>query len=193
MAVVLAMAGGTHAQSPTVLTVRLYNTSGVPIPELLAARRAAELILRDTGINVIFRHCRHQVSLERPVDPCDEPLNAREVVVRIVDAPAFSTTLPLEAFGVAYVVKETDRGWLATVFSDRTSTAAARAGIEPGALVGLVMAHEVGHLLLGIDYHGKSGVMRADWPDVLLTHMTDDWRFSKLEAARIRQAASIRF
>jgi hypothetical protein len=104
-----------------------------------------------------------------------------------------NTTLPPEAFGVAYVAKDTDRGWLATVFSDRIDAAATRVGVDPGALLGLVMAHEVGHLLLGIDYHSETGVMRAHWPDALLTHVGEQWRFSGTEAARIRQAASIPF
>jgi hypothetical protein len=93
---------------------------------------------------------------------------------------------------VAYVVKETDRGWLATVFSDRIAAAATRLGVDAGALLGLVIAHEVGHLLLGIDYHGETGVMRAYWPDALLNH-TGEWRFSMSEATRIRQVASIPF
>jgi hypothetical protein len=113
--------------------------------------------------------------------------------VRVIDAPAFNPNLHPEAYGVAYIVKDTDRGWLATVFSDRIGGAAARVGLDAGTLLGLVMAHEVAHLLLGIGYHGETGVMRADWSDALLSHTAERWRFSMLEAARLRQAASIPF
>jgi hypothetical protein len=128
----------------------------------------------------------------RQCGACPESLQTREIVVRIVPAPTFNTTLPSEAFGVAYVIKHTDRGWLATVFSDRIDAAASRAGIDPGMLLGFVMAHEVGHLLLGVDYHGDSGIMRAEWPDAILDRR-DAWQFSSIEAARIRQAVSTPF
>jgi hypothetical protein len=168
------------AEPEIVLTVRLYNSAGIPTSELVAARRAAGSILSDTGLGVVFRHCG-------PVDGCDEPLKPSEVVVRVINAPAFSTTLHPDAYGLAYVVSETNRGWLATVFADRIDRAAARVGFEPGTLLGRVIAHEVGHLLLGSHYHGEGGVMRADWPDALLTHAGEEWRFSTLEAARMHE------
>jgi hypothetical protein len=91
---------------------------------------------------------------------------------------------------VAYVLNETDRGWLATAFSDRVADAATRVGVDAGTLLGLVIAHELGHLLLGSGYHGGTGVMRADWPK---DRHGEPWRFSTGEAARMRQAASIGF
>ncbi len=177
----ITLGNDVAAESPVTLTVRLYNTSGVPADELAAARGAADAILRDTGLQVRFRECA------RTTDPCAETLNRSEVVVRIIDAPQFNATLHPEAYGVTYIVKETNRGWLATVFSDRIDSAAARVGVDAGTLLGRVMAHEIGHLLLGIDYHGAVGVMRAEWPDAVLNRGRDDWRFSMLEAERMHR------
>jgi hypothetical protein len=189
----LAMALDISADARVVLTLRLYNTSAIPAAELLAARNAAQSAFRDAGLDVIFRHCGRPAASQILVEPCDEHLNPREVVVRIIDAPAFSPSLHPEAYGMAYLVRATDRGWLATVFSDRIGSAASRVRVDAGTLLGLVMAHEVGHLLLGSDYHSQRGVMRADWQDGLLNHMSDEYRFSTLEAARMRQAASNAF
>jgi hypothetical protein len=175
------------AASPITLTVRLYNTAAVPAAELLAARETAEAILGGTGLNVVFRHCGGLASAGDPIDPCNESLTPSEVVVRLINAPAFNTTLHPDAFGLAYVVAGTDRGWLATVFPDRITQAAARAAVPAATLIGRVMAHEVGHLLLGNRYHGDAGVMRADWPDRLLHRTADEWRFSMTEAARIQR------
>jgi hypothetical protein len=191
--VAMTIAVPIRAESQVALTVRVYNTSGIPAPELVAARRAFESVYRDTGLDVTFRHCGRPVSSEDPADLCGESLKPLEVVVRIIDAPAFNTSLHPEAFGVAYLVRETDRGWLATVFSDRIGGAATRVGVEAGTLLGLVIAHEVAHLLLGSGYHGWTGLMRADWPDELLNHTGEQWHFSRVEAARMREAASIRF
>ena len=183
----VAMVAQAAAESPATLTVRVYNTSGLPTSELLAARHAAELILRDTGVEVVFRHCGSPVLPNAAIDKCEESLQPSEVVVRVIDAPAFNPTLHPEAYGVTYIIRDIDRGWLATVFSDRINEAATRAGVEPGTLLGRVMAHEVGHLLLGNGYHGVSGLMRADWTDWMLGRKDDEWRFSLIEAARLHQ------
>lgn len=175
------------AATPVSLTIRLYNSSGVTSEEMQSARRAAEAILADTGLAVAFRHCGRS-PFTSAVDACAEPLRPSEVVVRIIKAPAFSPTLHPDAYGMAYVVPETNRGWLATVFSDRINNAAARLHVEPGTLLGLVAAHEVGHLLLGVAYHGEDGVMRADLPDALLTRDDQEWRFSSNEAERLHRS-----
>ena len=171
------------------ITVRVYNSAQIPATNLDAARRTAEAMFRDTGLTVIFRPCGRQSSLADPIASCDEPLQPSEFVVRVIDAPVFSPALHPEAFGVAYVVEETNRGWLATVFSDRIGRAASRVGVEADTLLGLVIAHEIGHLLLGVGYHGETGVMRAAWPGDLLGGARGQWQFSRLEAAAMRQAA----
>jgi len=178
------IAARARAEMHTTLTVRLYNTSGTPADELAAARSVADAILRDSGLTPIFRPCGQ---LAGGTDSCDEPLKPSEVVVRIIDAPAFNATLHADVFGITYIVRETNRGWLATVFADRTGAAAERVGVDRGTLLGRVMAHEIGHLLLGIDYHSPVGVMRAEWPDDSLNRDADDWRFSMLEAERMQR------
>jgi hypothetical protein len=176
---------------PVPLTVRLYNSAGIPAGDFGAAHAVAESVLRDTGLDVHVRHCGRQGAPGRLVDPCDARLEASEVVVRIIDAPAFTAAPHVDAYGVAYVLDETERGWLATVFADRTYDAAMRTGLEWGTLLGRVIAHEVGHLVLGSRYHSAMGVMRADWPDALLSRGAEDWRFSPYEAAAFRQSRSL--
>ena len=124
--VLTAMIVRVRAEPPARLTVRLYNSAGVSAPELLAARDTALSILGDGGLDVRVRHCGRAALPGIPADACPESLKAAEMVVRIIDAPVFNTALNPEAFGVTYVVQDTNRGWLATVFSDRIDQAAAR-------------------------------------------------------------------
>jgi hypothetical protein len=176
--------GATTARAdraPATLTVRLYNGSGLATDHLVSARRSAAAILGETGIALAFRHCGTLVH-GTPADACDQPLAPSEVVVRVINAPAASLSLPSEAFGVTYVLEETNRGWLATVFADRVTRAATRAGVEPSVLLGRVIAHELGHLLLGAHYHGVYGLMRATWSDAALSSAGESWRFSPSEA-----------
>jgi hypothetical protein len=174
----IAAAAGSvasHAAATPSLTIRLYNSGRVPDVQLGVARETALRILRDAGTDVRIRDC----------GPCSERRTPTEVVVRLIPAPTLSTTLHSEAFGVTYVIKDSDRGWLATVFVDHVDSAASHVGVDAGRLLGRVMAHEVGHLLLGVGYHGAVGVMQAEWTNAMLTRPDREWRFSAPEAARM--------
>jgi len=186
----LLLTAQVGAETPSGLIVRVYNSAGMAGDSLVAARREAESILRDIGIAVAFRHCGLQGSSD-VVDRCNDPLKPSEVVVRVIDAPDFNLTVGSDVLGVANVVRETNRGWLATMYADQITAAADRAELNVSTLLGRVMAHEVGHLFLGTNYHGKAGVMRADWPESLL-HESDEqaWRFSPLELSALQRAIS---
>ena len=179
------------AEPAPALTVRVYNGSGVSAADLATARQAIETAFEGSGVELTVRQCG-RVS-ENYVDSCRESLQPLEMVVRIIDAPLSSQTVHPDACGIAYVVGETDRGWLATAFSDRITSAAVRVGVDAGTLLGLVISHELGHLLLGSGYHGWSGVMRADWSEELFSRSREPWRFSVLEAAKMRQVSPVRF
>jgi len=53
----------------------------------------------------------------------------------------------------------------ATLGGHAVKAAVERAGIDPGALLGRALAHEVGHLLLRSPGHSPGGLMRAVWTD----------------------------
>ena len=169
--------------SDVTLTVRLYNSARVPATSLLSARETAGAILADGGLRVIIQQCGAGIN----ADSCGHPLKANDVVVRVIEAPAVTTSLHPDAFGFTYVVADTDRGWLATVFADRVAQAATRSGVISGTLLGRVMAHEIGHLLLGSGYHGATGLMRAQWRDESLAR-DGQWSFSTAETARMHAA-----
>ena len=55
-----------------------------------------------------------------------------------------------------------DAGTQITVIYDRILTRAARPGLAQ-ALLAHVLAHEIGHLLQGTNWHARTGVMKAHW------------------------------
>ena len=186
--VVVLLGWGTalRGESPIALTVRIYNAAGLPSPLVVAAREAAEPILRDVGLQVAFRYCGVRFAdVNTVVDRCDEALKPGEVIVRIIDTPPPSPTLNPLAYGISYIARHTDTGWLATVFADRVVSAASRVGLEQRTFLGLVLAHEVGHLLLG-ESHADVGLMRAQWPDAELNRAAAAWRFTPDEAATLQ-------
>lgn len=187
VAALLSWGAPLRAESPAALTVRIYNPAGVPSPLVVAAREAAEPILRDAGLRVAFRYCGARFAdVSAAVDSCNEALKPGEVIVRIIDTPLPNPTLSPLAYGNSHIVKRTDNGLLATVFADRVIAGASRVGLEQQTLLGLVLAHEVGHLLLG-EAHADAGLMRAQWPDADLNPTASNWRFTPDEAATLQE------
>ncbi len=189
-----AMAGHAAAEPQHGLTVRVYNSVDIPSIQVLGARLVAGPILRDAGMDVTIRQCGGPALPTGPMDPCSDRPDPREVIVRIIDAPHFSLTLRPEVFGAATLIRGTQQSRFITLYADRIAGAAYRVGVETGTLLGRVLAHEVGHILLGTHYHGETGVMRADWPDELLQRKAPkEWRFSLHEAETMQShlAASL--
>jgi hypothetical protein len=55
------------------------------------------------------------------------------------------------------------RDLTAWAFYERILDVATILGVDPGLLLGEVIAHEMGHLLLPYDSHSRTGLMRAGW------------------------------
>jgi hypothetical protein len=91
-------------------------------------------------------------------NPCLEPLEPTDIVLRVLSEPTknrFQDTV----FGIAVVPI------LASVYYDYALRTAERdnAAFEAPIILGCVIAHEVGHLLLGTNSHSGSGVMQQRW------------------------------
>jgi len=115
-------------------------------------------------------------------------LSARELIVRIVTAPRIISRDP-EALGYSDVDVQARRGTLATVFADRVHTLATERYFDEGTLLGRAIAHEIGHLLLGVVAHPKTGLMRGYWvTDIRL----GDWTFSSAEGTGMREGLASR-
>jgi hypothetical protein len=89
---------------------------------------------------------------------CLEPLEATDIVLRVLSEPPqnkFQDTV----FGFAVVPI------LASVYYDYALRTAKRdnAEFEVPIILGCVIAHEVGHLLFGLNGHTGSGVMQPRW------------------------------
>jgi hypothetical protein len=106
------------------------------------------------------------------------------VAVRIVARPRGET----EALG-----RSPQGGSLATIFADTIRDVASAMAIRQGTIVGRVMAHEVGHLLLKADGHSNHGLMRAAWGAARFADGSpEDWLFTSAEADAMKQSLAER-
>ena len=83
---------------------------------------------------------------------------------------------------------------MAYVFYSRLQMIALASRGEDLNLMGLVIAHEIGHLLLPYGSHSETGVMRSRWElRELERHDVRQLGFTPFQAQQIRSRASGRF
>jgi hypothetical protein len=94
---------------------------------------------------------------------------------------------PHDAIGLAAHTR-TEPGRIAYVFYDRLHMVTVQSGASDIATLSLVMAHEIGHLLLPIGSHSDAGVMRGQWNLETLRHFDiRRLRFTSLQGQQIRR------
>jgi hypothetical protein len=182
---ICALVSATRSSAAVALlddiSVRVYDSAGLPGHVKQSAFRVAAQSLAAAAIGIRWEHCAGSDRL------CTAPIAAGQLVVRIVRAagPGWSRNgLPL---GEAIVDSRTRSGVLATIYADRVELLAAAAGIDAATLLGRTVAHELGHLLLATSAHSARGLMRPMWSrEDLRKGAGDDWLFTKEEIASIR-------
>jgi hypothetical protein len=76
------------------------------------------------------------------------------------------------------------------VYVDRVKSVARGAGTDARRVLGLAMAHEIGHVLLNSNTHAPTGLMRANWSrNEMRRNDAAAWRFLDIEATHVRCAA----
>jgi hypothetical protein len=182
------------------VVVRVYDT-GIGDVDDVALRtkaiRTAASIVEMAGVFVEWYDCTDNG--RRPV--CQDARRSGNFIARIM--PTLTSTAPLRKLsvaalgaqgdaepplGFAVVDPDTHAGKMATVFHDQVQAVARRTGVARSELLGRALAHEVGHLLLGVRGHSRNGIMRAVWTDDELTRdRSDDWVFASADRQKLQQ------
>ena len=97
------------------------------------------------------------------------------------------------AYGFALPSTSGGFGWAATIFWDRVSGQANISNVNDEDLLGCVIAHETGHLLLGKNSHSSYGLMSADWTDAELQKIAEGaFFFVSSERKKIQRRTAAR-
>lgn len=142
------------------IRVRVNNYAQASPVTIARAESEAGRILGRAGLRMVWLDCpmEHFGGVHVEQNPCLEPLEPTDIVLRVLSEPTknrFQDTV----FGIAVVPI------LASVYYDYALRTAERdnAAFEAPIILGCVIAHEVGHLLLGTNSHSGSGVMQQRW------------------------------
>jgi hypothetical protein len=183
----------SHSTDAKAVTVRIYNNFGVSANDLLVARAQAEAILHDAGIEVAWMDCwvgDHEAADASPA--CHQAPGGNSLVLRLQENAAADRARYV-SMGYSLVTSGREAAYLSTVFPNVVWTVAHGAAIDPSPLLGLAIAHEIGHLLLNTNKHAETGLMRAGWSRTEMhRHVASDWRFLGSEAATMRDAVEAR-
>ena len=161
----------TPESSTSALTVRVYNYAGV---DTALVRKSAELareIYQGSGVETRWTLCELPGVEIESAEPCEGVQSPDTIMMRIVPtAPAAQEGVHHIVFGFA-LPKKGGFGALASVFWDRIQETAEKSKVTPTQLLSVIMAHEAGHLLLGLNSHAGNGLMSGRW---------DEERFTKI-------------
>lgn len=144
-----------------IVRVAVYDYAGVPRGELQAAEREAARLYGPTHIEFVWLLCR-----AAPARPalCPQEVRENDLIAHLL-SPAMERVTPSKrALGYAFLGTNT-----ANILCDRVASLAAQSHFPPGVLMGMVMAHELGHLLIGAHAHSSFGIMRPQWDPFSLT------------------------
>jgi hypothetical protein len=193
LVVALAWIRGEAAQSDSDdrvnLTVHLYDYVALPERTLTNALAEAARILRIAGITTEWRvHAFHDPKAF--ASPVRFTFGPTDVAVRVMRTEmAALMDLEPDALGFAFPSQIDGIGTLALVLFDQIEERPR----QPGLLMGHVIAHEIGHLLLGPNSHASNGIMRDPWtPTVLGDAYRGQLLFPPDQASLMRERLNVR-
>ena len=178
-----SLAASRAAVVPDGLVIRVYDNAGLPASERTRAIARAREILTRAEVDAEWLDCPARGM--KAAWACAAPLGWRELVVRLGRAPARDGNA--KALGSSVIDAKTGDGTFATVYVDRVQLVAQQGRTDVATMIGRLMAHEVGHLLLGTNNHSGSGLMREIWTLGELTrNSAEDWTFSPTQLETLR-------
>lgn len=191
-AVLMASSVGAAGSSDPTATIRVYNYAAVSNAVLKDAEKETARIFTAAGINTAWLDCSGSRVPPRSgltqagevTTPCSASIGG-DIVLRILSrsSPA-STAFRDTMFGFA------EGGFVASVFYARLQDVADgvygnRSAIS--LILGDVIAHEMGHLLLGTNSHSRTGIMNGKWdPEYLRLAAEGFQTFSTKQSAVMR-------
>ena len=160
------------ADSPIVY-VHIMDGADVPVDTLERAQIDATHVFQLSGITLVW------VDANRCQVSC--------LTVRIVTQAVSAKSRNPHMLGVAPSTEEA-RGINVWIFYHRIRAYSADLGMQASQLLGHVMAHEMGHLLLPHGAHSVAGLMRAQWDGAQVRNAaTGLLTFTPDQAALIRE------
>jgi len=144
------------------LTPRVYNYAHLDPGLLTGGENVAASILKHAGVATTWAECPLSPADFGGYPGCQKRMQTTDFLIRLLSA-SMAAKFPVgnDSLGFAQPCAHSERGCMANVFYAKVDELASGGG--SARILGHVMAHEVGHLLLGANAHSSSGVMLGVW------------------------------
>jgi len=152
-------AAHSRTEGNAQVTVSVYNDAQVPSDTLRRAEQQAARIFSHAGLGVTWLGCS-DMNNSGGATTCGAINAPRHLALRII--VPIASSMSDTAFGVAFLAPD-GTGCYSDVFWKRAQELHANSRVGLADILGSVIAHEMGHLLLGSNAHAISGIMRAHW------------------------------
>ena len=178
----------SQTESNPTLRVRVINHTQATSSTLAQAEHEAARILGAAGLKTVWLDCPLVQAEVVPQDPCFQPIDGNEIELRVLSD---KTRIGYQdnAFGFAVAPL------LASVYYEHAERLARidDAKFEVPIILGCVMVHEIGHLLLGYNSHSDSGIMQSRWERKQVRQlMMGGLTFSAQQSKRIQSEVQTR-
>lgn len=155
---------GSPDTSGASVTLRVYNYANASRTILLASETETAGILARAGITARWIDCPTSHAAWQDFPECHLPRTGADYMVSILPQ-AMSSLVPKTGDPLGNADDTDLDPRRAAIFYDRIRALAGGDTAPFQVLLGRVMAHEVGHLLLGRNAHARTGIMKAAWSD----------------------------
>ena len=173
----------TPTRSSLTATVRVHNYADVPKIVLKKAKQEVEEVFSEVGVTVLWLDGHADTDKKRAASSVNEPSADSTVELRVhLLSRAMAERKNRKPGTVGEAISPAGLAW---VYWDRVEdlveglkpktypSAAVERTVTRGLqvkILGRVIAHELGHLLLPFDSHSPTGIMSAFWSGLGLGH-----------------------
>ena len=175
---------GTQPRATPEIRIRIFNYAGVAQGVLAGAKEQAGRVLRKVNVETVWVDCPASLAELQTNTACRGRPTATELVIRIIPR----SQNPRCRLGFAAL--PTEKGQVASqagVFFEAAEELAAGHPTSTAQMLGYILAHEIGHLLLGEGSHSGKGIMRTPWLTQEMDDLARGWLgFTARQAKRMK-------
>jgi hypothetical protein len=176
------------------ITVLVYNYAAVRLEILAQAETEVGRIYQPGNIEIHWLDCPLSPKEAARFPACQVPTGPTKLAVRMLSQSMAERLRQVQdSYGFALSPEDGSFATTANVFAHDTEQLGRNRGTRYGVILGDVVAHEIGHLLLGSSSHSTGGIMHAPWGQKELEMAAQGlMMFTPAELKKMRTNVSVR-
>ena len=146
------------------IEVLVYNYAGLSAETLAKAEQEAARIYERAGLETQWLDCPLSPAEAAQYPACQLPVGVTRLALRLLSREmAERRKSDPMTFGFALLPEGGGFGTIVNVYPHRAGELAKGREKTQAVILGHLMAHELGHLLLGVGSHSANGLMHVPW------------------------------